>query len=71
MRKGIPLYVATKLSSTKKSSAILLKALVALFPGSTGVDAWPSNVINSPRVAPSGGERGSTCFRGSDESKDM
>lgn len=59
--KGVPLKVATMSSLTKKSAANLLKTLVALLPGSIGLDKWPSNLINSPTIASFGGLIGDTC----------
>ncbi len=59
--KGMPLYVAIPLSLTTKSLDTLVYALVARFPGSSGLITCPSKLTNSPAGTPAGGMSGSTC----------
>lgn len=43
-------------------SAIAAHALAAAPPGEAGAEIMPSNVMSSPTLAPSAGDKGSTLF---------
>lgn len=48
------------LSSTNKSSATFVNALLALLPAGSGSDLCPANVIKVPNSTPTGAASGST-----------